>query len=75
MVWIQGDLQAANLLISNGKLNAVIDFGCLGVGDPACDLMAAWTCLPAELRDVFRAELALMMRPGSEVVVGPCPSG
>jgi aminoglycoside phosphotransferase (APT) family kinase protein len=58
-VWLHGDLQAANLLIYNGKLSAVIDFGCLGVGDPACDLMAAWTCVPADLRDVFRAELAV----------------
>jgi len=75
MVWIHGDLQAANLLIYRGKLYDVIDFGCLGVGDPACDVMAAWTCVPAELRDVSEPSWPLMMGPGSEVAVGPCPSG
>ena len=56
-VWLHGDLNAANLLVQDGRLNAVIDFGCLGVGDPACDLMAAWTYLSAETRDVFHAAL------------------
>ena len=54
---VGGDLNAANLLVQDGRLNAVIDFGCLGVGDPACDLMAAWTYLSAETRDVFHAAL------------------
>jgi aminoglycoside phosphotransferase (APT) family kinase protein len=44
-VWIHGDLQSGNLLAVQGRLNAVIDFGCLGVGDPACDVMAAWIFL------------------------------
>jgi aminoglycoside phosphotransferase (APT) family kinase protein len=56
-VWIHGDLQAGNLLTLNGRLRAVIDFGCLGVGDPACDLIVAWNLLSAEARDVFRAVL------------------
>jgi aminoglycoside phosphotransferase (APT) family kinase protein len=56
-VWLHGDLQSGNLLASHGRLSAVIDFGCLGVGDPACDLMVAWTLLPADARDVFRGEL------------------
>ncbi len=56
-VWIHGDLQAGNLLAQAGRLSAVIDFGCLGVGDPACDVMAAWLFLSAENRDVFRAVL------------------
>ena len=56
-VWIHGDLQSGNLLAQQGRLSAVIDFGCLGVGDPACDVMAAWTFLSAETRDVFRAVL------------------
>jgi aminoglycoside phosphotransferase (APT) family kinase protein len=56
-VWLHGDLQAGNLLAQRGRLSAVIDFGCLGVGDPACDAMAAWTYLSAETRDVFRAAL------------------
>lgn len=56
-VWIHGDLLATNLLAEHGRLSAVIDFGCLGVGDPACDVMVAWTYLSAETRDVFRAAL------------------
>lgn len=56
-VWVHGDLRSGNLLAVRGRLGAVIDFGCLGVGDPACDLMVAWNLLPAETRDVFRAEL------------------
>jgi aminoglycoside phosphotransferase (APT) family kinase protein len=56
-VWIHGDLQSGNLLAQYGRLSAVIDFGCLGVGDPACDLMVAWNLLSAESRDVFRNAL------------------
>jgi aminoglycoside phosphotransferase (APT) family kinase protein len=56
-VWIHGDLQPGNLLIQGGRLNAVIDFGCLGVGDPACDLMVAWNLFNAESREVLRAAL------------------
>jgi aminoglycoside phosphotransferase (APT) family kinase protein len=58
-VWLHGDLHAANPLADRGRLCAVIDFGCLGVGDPACDVMVAWTYLSPETRDVFRAELAV----------------
>jgi aminoglycoside phosphotransferase (APT) family kinase protein len=57
--WIHGDLAPTNLLAVGGALSAVIDFGCLGVGDPACDLMAAWLCLPSRARDVFRGMLAV----------------
>jgi aminoglycoside phosphotransferase (APT) family kinase protein len=56
-VWIHGDLQPGNLLIQGGRLNAVIDFGCLGVGDPACDLIVAWNLFNAESREVLRAVL------------------
>ncbi len=55
--WIHGDLEAGNLLAVAGRLSAVIDFGCLGVGDPACDLLAAWSLFPASTREVFRAAL------------------
>lgn len=58
-VWIHGDLQPGNLLMTDGRVSAVIDFGCLGIGDPACDVMAAWTCLPAETRRFFRQALAV----------------
>jgi aminoglycoside phosphotransferase (APT) family kinase protein len=57
LVWFHGDLLCGNLLIKEGTLRAVIDFGALGVGDPACDLMAAWALFSDESRDVFRAEL------------------
>jgi len=58
-VWMHGDLHPANLLVSSGALAGVVDFGLLGVGDPACDLMVAWTFLPADARQVFRDELAV----------------
>lgn len=57
-VWIHGDLAASNLLARNGRLGAVIDFGCLGVGDPAVDLMIAWEFL-APARELFRTTLAV----------------
>lgn len=56
-VWIHGDLHAGNLLVHRGRLSAVIDFGGLGVGDPACDVMAAWVFLSAENRALFREVL------------------
>src|SRR5262245_60516871 len=58
-VWVHGDLTPGNLLAVDGRLSAVIDFGCLGAGDPAIDLMVAWTFLPADARTVFRAALAV----------------
>ena len=58
-VWIHGDLCPANLLLQEGRVSAVIDFGCLGVGDPACDAIVAWTLLSPGTRDVFRAALSL----------------
>jgi aminoglycoside phosphotransferase (APT) family kinase protein len=56
-VWVHGDIALGNLLIKNGQLSAVIDFGGLGVGDPACDLVMAWTVFTGECRKVFRAGL------------------
>lgn len=58
-VWIHGDLSGGNLLMRQGRLSAVIDFGCLGVGDPACDLIVAWSLLPAAARAVFRQALGV----------------
>lgn len=58
-VWIHGDLDARNLLVEDGRLTAVLDWGCLGVGDPACDVMVAWKLLSAETRIIFRAALAI----------------
>ena len=53
-VWIHGDVAASNLLTADGKLNAVIDFGTCGVGDPACDLVIAWTLHSGESRHVLK---------------------
>jgi len=58
-VWLYGDLHAGNLLAREGRLSAAIDFGCLGVGDPACDLLPAWTLFTAATRPAFRAPLAV----------------
>jgi len=58
-VWVHGDLQSGNLLAANGRLTAVIDFGCLGVGDPACDMIVAWNLFPSAAREVFRKAVAV----------------
>lgn len=59
-VWVHGDLsRPGNLLVVGGRLSAVIDFGGLSVGDPARELMAAWTLFSGESRDVFRAALSV----------------
>lgn len=58
-VWVHGDVAASNLLVAEGTLRAVIDFGCAAVGDPACDLVIAWTFFTGESKDVFRDGLRL----------------
>jgi len=58
-VWVHGDVAVANLLLRDGRLSAVIDFGCCAVGDPACDLVLAWTLFEGESRAAFRAALPL----------------
>jgi aminoglycoside phosphotransferase (APT) family kinase protein len=58
-VWFHGDVAVGNLLVRDGQLAAVIDFGCSGVGDPACDVTIAWTFLYGESRQVFRDVLAV----------------
>lgn len=55
--WVHGDLHPENILIDNGNLSAIIDFGLAGIGDPACDCMAAWTILSAKTRSIFRNTL------------------
>jgi aminoglycoside phosphotransferase (APT) family kinase protein len=52
-VWVHGDLLPGNLLVVDGRLSAVIDFGGLAVGDPACDLQPAWNLLPGGSRRTF----------------------
>jgi aminoglycoside phosphotransferase (APT) family kinase protein len=58
-VWVHGDVAAGNLLVEQGRLSAVIDFGSSGVGDPACDLAIAWTLFTGESRETFRTALPL----------------
>ncbi|MBT2383386.1 aminoglycoside phosphotransferase family protein [Streptomyces sp. ISL-11] len=58
-VWLHADLMPGNLLVDGGRLTSVIDFGCMGAGDPACDLFPAWNLLPADGRKVFREALGV----------------
>ncbi|WP_199548908.1 aminoglycoside phosphotransferase family protein [Streptomyces sp. N35] len=58
-VWFHGDFHTGNLLTVDGRLGAVIDFGGLGVGDPAPDLMIAFTLLSADCRAAFRTALGV----------------
>ncbi len=58
-VWVHGDVAPSNLLVGNGRISAVIDFGGCAVGDPACDLTMAWTTFAGKSRDVFRARIGL----------------
>jgi len=57
--WFHGDMSPSNLLVQDGRLYAVIDFGTCGVGDPACDLVLAWTHLNDDALDTFRRVLDL----------------
>ena len=56
-VWVHGDVAAGNLLVANGRLCGIIDFGQLTIGDPACDLVIAWTFLDEPSRQRLRATL------------------
>ena len=56
-VWHHGDLDARNWLVRDGRISGVIDWGSMGVGDPAVDVMVAWKLHSAAARDAFRAAL------------------
>ena len=58
-VWFHGDVATGNLLVRDERLAAVLDFGTSGVGDPACDVVVAWTFLSGQSRDRFRADLGV----------------
>jgi aminoglycoside phosphotransferase (APT) family kinase protein len=53
-VWVHGDVTGTNLLVRDGRLAAVLDFGCCAFGDPACDLAIAWTFLADDARKLFK---------------------
>lgn len=55
--WAHADLSPGNLLVRDGRLTAVIDWGVVGIGDPTVDLIVAWNLLPAATRPAFRAAL------------------
>jgi len=57
--WVHSDLMPSNLLVTENRLAAVIDFATAGVGDPACDLIPAWNLLPAPARESFRDAVGL----------------
>ncbi len=58
-VWVHGDFASGNIIVKENKLTAIIDFGCMGIGDPACDLVIAWTFLKGKSRKVFRKHINL----------------
>lgn len=59
-VWFHGDVAPGNLLVDgDGRLSALIDFGTCGVGDPACDLVLAWTFLAGDARRAFHEAVEL----------------
>jgi aminoglycoside phosphotransferase (APT) family kinase protein len=58
-VWTHGDLLPGNLLVRGCRLTGVIDWGVVGVGEPACDMLAAWSLLGPEARDAFRDEVGI----------------
>jgi aminoglycoside phosphotransferase (APT) family kinase protein len=53
--WYHGDLLGENLLVRDGRLASLLDFGGLAVGDPTVDLMIAWDVLDPAAREVFRS--------------------
>lgn len=55
--WVHADLSPMNLLARQGRLSAVIDFGGIGIGDPAIDMLPAWSWLTPQTRDLFRAQV------------------
>ena len=54
LVWIHGDIHSGNLLMRNGQIKAVIDFGLMAAGDPAVDLIVSWSLFEGEARRRFR---------------------
>lgn len=57
VVFVHGDLMAGNILVENNRLKAIIDWGSIGIGDPACDLIISWLYFNKEERDYFKLKL------------------
>ena len=53
-VWLHGDMHPANILVLDGHLSGVVDFGDMTAGDPATDLSVAWMLLPPHARPALR---------------------
>ncbi|HAU1387086.1 TPA: aminoglycoside phosphotransferase family protein [Legionella pneumophila] len=58
-IWVHGDIAVGNILVKKGKLAAVIDFGQLAIGDPACDLAIAWNFFTGESRKIFKESISV----------------
>jgi aminoglycoside phosphotransferase (APT) family kinase protein len=56
-VWFHGDLAYLNLLAQDGELTAVIDWGTCAVGDPATEMLIAWSLFPPHAREAYRDAL------------------
>jgi aminoglycoside phosphotransferase (APT) family kinase protein len=67
-VWHHGDLDVRNWLVRDGRVSGVIDWGSMGVGDPACDVMVAWKLHSSAARDAFREAF-----PTDEATLGTGP--
>ena len=76
--WFHGDLHDGNLLVRDGRLAAVIDWGAAGRGDPAIELNAMWGYLPAVSADLYRETVGLdeaAYRRGRGFALAPAISG
>ena len=56
-IWVHGDLHWGNILTKNDNLSGIIDFGSLGLGDPAVDVMCAWILFSPEKRRLFKQKI------------------
>lgn len=72
-VWFHGDFHTGNLLTNGGRLSAVIDFGGLGIGDPACDLMVAFTLMSRGAGPPSAPRSTWTTPPGCGAAAGPWP--
>lgn len=55
--WYHSDLVAENLLLTNGRLTGLLDFGALAIGDPTIDLHGAWELFDRPAREIFRLKM------------------